>query len=481
MLLIVLATVFAWAIAACSTGTGNHGENGVAGGNGNMSNIGKGEEQSNSNDKPGSPSGQQAGLGRPSTTEKKTVVFSTFFPSNYFKEAKKLYEAKHPNITIDLQYIDSDNAQLEENLEKFVKTTGTEMLSGKGPDLIEMDQLPSDSYVKKKMLANLGEIIDRDPDFKKDNYFTNILNGMQVNGGMYGLPVGFFIYGMIGNEDAITKSGVPFDDSNWNWAQFIATAKEMTKSMDKDHQYALGGSLPEYMTTQFVNERFATFINQEQGKASFESSSFTDLLKQVKVLFDEKVVGPEARFPLFRTVQINSPGDYIRELRQSEFLSGGNAYGSKLYSSPSTDQQHPGGSFRTYQTIGLNERSAVKPEAWDFLKFLLSEEMQAKQSGAGFPLNKAAYAKQAKGIVEKGSVESDQPIGPMKGKSFEITQQDIDDLDHFLIGAAYPLQFKPSQIDEIIAVETKAFFTGQKSAKDVAKLIQNRVTTYLNE
>ncbi|MGO4548508.1 ABC transporter substrate-binding protein [Paenibacillus sp. 2TAB23] len=481
MMLIVLAALFAWTITACSTGTGNHGENGVTVGNGNIGNTGKGEEQPAGGDKPGTSSGQQGGLGRPSTTEKKTVVFSTFFPSNYFKEAKKRYEAQHPNITIDLQYIDSDNAHLEENLEKFVKTTGTAMLSGKGPDLIEMDQLPSDDYVKKKMLANLGEIIDRDPDFKKEQYFTNVLNGMQVNGGMYGLPVGFFIYGLIGNEDAIKKSGVPFDDSKWNWDQFIVTAQEMTKGMDKDHQYALGGSMPEYMTTQFVNERFATFINQEQGKASFESSSFTDLLKQVKVLFDEKVVGTEARFPLFRTVQINSPADYIRELRQSEFISGGNAYVSKLYSSPSTDQQHPGGSFRTYQTIGLNERSAVKPEAWDFLKFLLSDEMQAKQSGAGFPLNKAAYAKQAKGIVEKGSVESDQPIGPMKGKSFEIKQQDINDLEKFLNGATYPLQFKPSQIDEIIVEEAQAFFTGQKSAEDVAKLIQNRVTTYLNE
>ncbi|NUU62037.1 hypothetical protein [Paenibacillus agri] len=96
-------------------------------------------------------------------------LFSTFFPSDYFKEAKKKYEAKHPNITIALKAVETDDAHLEENLEKFVKTTGTAMLSGQGPDLIEMDQLPSGDYVKRKMLANLGDIMDHDPDFKKDS------------------------------------------------------------------------------------------------------------------------------------------------------------------------------------------------------------------------------------------------------------------------------------------------------------------------
>lgn len=488
VMLMVLAAMFVFTLSACRAGTENltgsaDGNSGGASsaGNNNAGGAGEGKTGQQSTDQSAASSGQPGGLGAPSTTEKKTVVFSTFFPSDYFREAKEKYEAKHPNITIELKSVETDNAHLEENLEKFLKTTGTAMLSGQGPDLIEMDQLPSGDYVKRKMLANLGDIMDHDPDFKKEQYFTNILEGMKVHGGMYGLPIGFFIYGLVGNEDAIQNSGMTFDDSKWNWDQFIKIAQAITKGADKDHQYALGRSTPEYMITQFVNERFATFVNQEQGSANFVSGDFTDLLQQVKTLFDEKVVGTDARLPLFSTVQINSPTDYIRVLRSSEFISGGNAYTSKLYLSPTADPQHPGGSFRTYQTIGLNERSTVKAEAWDFMKFLLSDEMQSKPDGTGFPLNKVSYAKKAQALVEKGFIESDQPIGPMKGQSFKITQQDIDDLEKFLNGAAYPLQFKPSKINEIITAEAQAFFTGQKSADEVAKLIQNRVTTYLNE
>ncbi|GIO59854.1 hypothetical protein J43TS9_14280 [Paenibacillus cineris] len=46
----------------------------------------------------------------PSTTEEKMVVFPTFFPSDYFKEAKKKYEVQfHPNITIELNSIATDD------------------------------------------------------------------------------------------------------------------------------------------------------------------------------------------------------------------------------------------------------------------------------------------------------------------------------------------------------------------------------------
>ena len=37
------------------------------------------------------------------------------------------------------------------------------------------------------------------------------------------------------------------------------------------------------------------------------------------------------------------------------------------------------------------------------------------------------------------------------------------------------------EVENIIKEEASAFFSGQKTAEEVAELIQNRVTTYLNE
>ncbi|GAA3404873.1 ABC transporter substrate-binding protein [Paenibacillus hodogayensis] len=470
----LLTAVSMVAVSACSAG-GTGGRS--AAGNGEGEAVVPPAQAGNA----ANPPTVQETIGQPSTTEKKTVVFSTFFPSEFLNEAKRKYEAKHPNITIDLRYVDSDNKHLEENLEKFVKTTGTAMLSGKGPDLLEMDQLPSGSYVGKKLLANLGDLMDKDPSFRKENYFSNVLDGMKVNGGIYGMPIGFILYGFMGNKTLIENSGVPFDDSGWTWSEFAGVAKELAKKADPDHKFALGGMPPEYMLANFVNAQYATFIDQPNRRANFESAAFSDLLQQVKSLYDARLVNEQARFSIFRETTIVSPSDYIREIRQSEFMPNKMDYKSKLYVMPHADGQKPGSFFRTYQTIGLNEKSAVKAEAWDFLKFLLSDEVQAKADGAGFPLNKASYQNKVQALLQKGKVESDQPIGPMKGQSFDITQNDIDDLDKFVNGAIYPVQFKPSKIDEIVREDSKAYFTGQKTPEAVAKLIQNRITTVLNE
>lgn len=417
--------------------------------------------------------------GTKSSGEKKTIVFSTLYHYELFKEAKKQYEAKHPNITIELKYIESgDGAEGQAASEKFIKTTNTAILSGKGPDLIEMDQLPVENYVKKHMLANMSEIIEKDPSFKKEQYFNNILDNVKSNGGVYGMPLYFFVYGLIGDQTLIEKSEVKFDDKTWNWSQYTDAIRQLMKFGEKSGQYGVFSS-PDALLNEMVKDQYPTFVDEVNGKVSFDSDTFTKLLQQVKSLSDEHIITEEQVHPLFRTVSIVSPTDYIRELKQSEYNLKGYEFKSKLYAKPNANGQQTGGYFRPYATIGINEKSSVKEEAWDFLKFMLSDEMSAPRTG--FPLNKSLYEKQKQQLLKEGTVKSDQEMGAMKGKIFEVTAKDIQGLDQFVFGAIHPVAFKPSKVEEIISEESKAYFSGQKSAEVVAKLIQNRVKTFLNE
>ena len=68
-------------------------------------------------------------VNKPDDGKKKTITFSTFFPDHNFEEAKKGYEALHPNIEIKLTSVQSDNQHLEQALEKYVKETNTAMLA----------------------------------------------------------------------------------------------------------------------------------------------------------------------------------------------------------------------------------------------------------------------------------------------------------------------------------------------------------------
>lgn len=412
--------------------------------------------------------GSSHGGGTTSSGGKKTIVFSTFFEDSDLKEAKRKYEAMHPDIEIKLEYVETDDRNGEANMEKFIKTMNTELLSGKGPDLIEMDLLPIGDYVHKNALVNLKEMMDQDPSFKKEQYFTNILDHVKLDGGIYGLPVQFFVYGLLGDEEELKQAGVDFDDTIWTWSQFGEAAKALTAKTGK---YALLSD-PEYLLNQLVKDRYGDYVDPVKRQAFFDTGAFTDLMHEVKAMFDDKVAVSEPMRTFFRMDSVVSAADYI--VTPKEFSPHG-----KLYWKPNAEGQ-TGGYFRTYKTIGLNRNSSVQTEAWDFMKFLISEEMQIAPDHAGFPLNKAVFEQQVKELVKRGSVKAYE-LGPLKGKAIEVTAADLEDLEALIAGATHVVEFKPSKIEQIIVEDSAAFFKEQKSAEEVAKLIQNRVMTYLNE
>ncbi|WP_227013826.1 ABC transporter substrate-binding protein [Paenibacillus psychroresistens] len=404
---------------------------------------------------------------------KKTIVFSTFYETDFIKEAIKKYEEKHPNITIELNFAQAigDDANWDANHEKFLKTTNTQLLSGKGPDLMEMDQLPMDQYVNKKLLVNLSERMDNDASFHRDDYFTNILDNIKLDGGVYGIPVRFYLYNIIGDLDAIEKTGVTFDDKSWTWNQFLETAKELARKGDR--QYAFAYKSPEMLLNELVQANYTAFVDQANNKGKLESAIFINLLKQIKMMNDDKIVS----FGQYAETYFNM--EIISSVRN--YMLAGTGYQDifkkvKVYNKPKAEGQAAGGFFRPETTIGINAKSSVSNEAWDFIKFLISDEVQS----GGFSLNKSAYQKQVQQILEVGSVKADEE-GPLKGKELKVTAADIQQLESYLNDANHSVEAKATQLQSIIAEESAAFFNGQKSAEAVAKLIQNRAMIYLNE
>ncbi|RED59211.1 ABC transporter substrate-binding protein [Cohnella lupini] len=446
----------------------------------NSSNEGNGQQtpsnQTGSSGDIGTNSGVETGTAgtggtkSPDLDAKATVVFSTFWPDDRFKEAKKKYEALHPNIEIKLQNVETDNSHLEAELEKYTTATNTAMLAGKGPDMLELDLLPTDSYVKHDLLADMGEMMDQDSTFKKEDYFSNILDGARVGKGLYAMPLSFFLMGFTGDEKAIANSGVKVNDKTWTWNDFAQTAKDLAKT---DGNTAAFSYPANYMLSEMVKDNYPLFIDKANGKANFESASFSGLMQQVKGMVDDGVIVEGGRNSYFQSTQINSPWDYLVSLRE-------NGENTKLFTKPHAQDTAEGGYFRSYRTIGLNANSKVKNQAWDFIKFMMSEEIETPPESAGIPINKNNFAKQIAELKKEGTVKA-YVEGPLQGLEFKVDEAKLGELESFVQGAVHAVAYQSDKIGEIISEESQAYFSGQKSAEAVAKLIQNKVTTILNE
>ena len=70
-------------------------------------------------------------------------------------------------------------------------------------------------------------------------------------------------------------------------------------------------------------------------------------------------------------------------------------------------------------------------------------------------------------------MSSDSILGP-------LSQEEADQLRE-LVSSLSVIRFRYEDITNIIEEEANGFFTGNKTAEDVSKIIQNRVEIYLSE
>ncbi|TVX89708.1 ABC transporter substrate-binding protein [Paenibacillus agilis] len=413
--------------------------------------------------------GCAVGNEQPKGDGRKTVVLSVHTASDYYKSAKAEFEALHPDTVIEIKEYKSEGGNTEADFEKYVQTTNTQILSGKGADLIDLNVagLQIGKYVNKHALVNLTELMEQDKSFNKDHYYMNIFEHAKMNDGLYVLPTRFFLDTLLGDNEAITAAQLEIDDKHWTWSQFAQAGKQLH---EKNGRYAIGNTPPEQMLGYLVADNYSQLVDSSTSNAKFQSPFFIDMLGQVKAMYDDKVITDNALYvgeAYFYPMLMFSPSDYFTE-SVSFFKQG------KVYRKPHTSEQPSGVSFRGDNPIAINANSKVKPEAWEFLKFLLSDQFQSKPNQQGFAVNKSANEKAMNQLLEKGKVSS------VTGEDVPVTAADMEILKQMIADASIFIK-EDSKVQSIISEEAVAYFSGQKSAEDVANLIQNRVMTYLNE
>ncbi|PQP81587.1 ABC transporter substrate-binding protein [Paenibacillus sp. PCH8] len=407
---------------------------------------------------------------------KTVLTLSVTESSPFYQTVEKKFEEKYPDIDLQINAYKTGEQWEPGEYEKYRNSMNTAMLSGKSMDIIEVDDLPLKDYVNKGFLLDMNDLLKKDQTLDNDDLQMNILDGLKLNDGMYTIPLGYMLRLFVGDGEILSNANVKLDDKTWNWKEFEKVSKEVIqKKSDTDQLYALASYPPELLFQEMLVENYAAFVDPSAKKATFDSPEFVNLFEQVKQMYEEKIVTSEEAKPgnqMFNSTSITSPIDFIEGpymlFDQPELLQTPQA-------GESGDRK--GARVSTMTQFAIHAKSPVTDEAWKFINFLLSEEVQMLQDRKGFSMLKSVNEKKIDELHEK--VENGDyklPNGEMakvSDEQFTVFKQIVQSADQYVDLDAKVLR--------IAGEESVAFFGGQKTAEEVAKLIQNRVTTYLNE
>ena len=418
--------------------------------------------------------------------ERTLLTLGAEYLDSNIKDAVIDYNRKSNDYRITL--VDYNQYNTEDDYTLGAQQLDRDVVSGNCPDIISITSGHQEKYIAKGALADLSALMEKDDSISQDDLVAGALKAYLSDGKLYGMPYCFNVQSLIASVKLVG------DRTSWTMADLAQVIDGLDDTV----------SVMEYTTqTEFLQQMVYQNINQfvDYGKAtcSFDSDAFKQLLAASSKLPTSDELygdGDEISVASSDSYQMLQSGDL---LLTTSYISG-DSYSIKefygLYNNKNfgmvnigypTDEGS-GVQISVSGGLAISAKSKYTDAAWDFIKTLLSDDFQTDQWG--FPVTKTAFDKAMAATMEKDSytdengetVYYDQTahIGDTEYTIPPLTQEQVDDfkamVDNASVGGNYD-----SDILDIINEEAAAFFSGDKSADDVAALIQNRVSIYLGE
>jgi multiple sugar transport system substrate-binding protein len=147
------------------------------------------------------------------------------FDSFYRDYLFPAFRAAHPEIVLDVTLAAGDAGYDSKLL--------TLIAGGMPPDLIHVTQQNFPFYAAKDVLLPLESLIAEDTEFKIDDYFPRVMEGMRVGGKLLGLPSDFSTVLMVYNVDLFDELKIERPAPNWTWGDYLDIAHKLVKMPDR--------------------------------------------------------------------------------------------------------------------------------------------------------------------------------------------------------------------------------------------------------
>lgn len=429
---------------------------------------------------------RQKGI-RKKAGQNKTITVSVPRPDVFMDTAASKFQIANPGYKVVVKAAAED----EKSYENYKTVLNTEIMAGKGPDIFSINGLPYEKFIYRNSFADLSELMEKDKSFDSGKFYTNILDALKYKGRLYMFPVSFSFNSLIANESLLESKSIVIDDSKWTWKDFDSILQKFTENSG-NKKTAKYSALPDIASSQLLdlvmNGSYGRFIDLENRKSSFTDPEFTQMLNIVRT-YGGKAAGKVSYKRYFESITRGTLAfdlHYIYDYMGYAMVKGmsGNAKLSMLRFPEDSNTRK--GAFSSNSIYAINAKSANKDGAFEFLKYLVSDEMQTDGNMTGFAINKHAQKKRAAAVNDyinsgkAGTIGVGGPDGSITYQARPLTAGEIDIIDRYIDSLGF-YSNDDSEIMKIIEDESKAFLSGMKTAEDTSSFIQQRVDTYLGE
>lgn len=367
-----------------------------------------------------------------------------------------------------------------------------ELMAGNLPDLLDLGDLDYKRFAERGILEDLYPYIDADKDLSRDDFFENVLGAYEVDGKLYAAVAYFVIATLQG------ASSVVGDTPGWTYDEYYAALASMPEGCEGLD----AGVTQEVMLETCLAIDLDRYIDWSTGQCSFDSDNFKALLEFAKTFPSaESLEGYEPSAEDSALSRISQGKQMLQTVSLGAFYEDGshNVFGgNSTYIGFPNATGDCGSVMMGSESFGMTSACKDKDGAWQFLRMVLSEDYQLNSDV--FPVNKAAFntlLDEAKEIKYERDANGNYKLDENGERIREVIGSYTDGTNYYDIYSGITEEFAEKivemveyttklycydgSISDIVTEEAAAYFAGQKSADEVAKLIQSKANIYVNE
>ncbi len=359
------------------------------------------------------------------------------------------------------------------------ETLKADMLDGIVADIICTQNLHFENLASKGLFADWYALMDADEDFSREDYLPNFFEALEYDGKLLRLTYDYQV------ETYFAKTEFAPQKESYTAADYMDLLEATPDSM-----FAVPFIGRNNVTDWHLYEMMDAFVNWQTGECAFDNPEFVRALQWAESLPENRTAEDMDFFEsvdklflsdraLLRLSVISQPIRW-HIIRRAYF---GDAEITPVGIPMYAGQEGNGGTFLISDSVSVNAQSQYKDAAWDFMKYLLSEEYQ-KGLTDSMPIHIGTLDEKL-ALATKMSATSEQyrdmtivNVGAASEESMAELRDYICKIGRVSIQHGTDAQ---EHIAAILSEEIERYFAGGCTAEACAEAIQSRASIYLSE
>ncbi|MFV0401881.1 MAG: ABC transporter substrate-binding protein, partial [Oscillospiraceae bacterium] len=384
------------------------------------------------------------------------------------RQAISGYQTLHPDVRVNYQVglVEGSGVTAADAM----RTLSTELLAGKGPDVIVLDDMDVDGYIQKNVLRDITDLASG------TDTLSNITGAYGQDGKLHAIPARFYIPMLLGD-------GV----------EDVRNLSDFTAWLDTAYTKDIGIRSDE-LVERFYAACSYRWFTEDSG---LNEEAFRSDLEQLGKLAEG--IRDVGEVQSFDDVAIDTLLWYGGAIAANYGIVSGYVdvalFDAAIQNRP-TGSYHPfpndeGDIFIPGTVLGINAATGSPDSAESFVQYVLSEEVQATHLGDGFPVNSAAFEQLSQNPAP-GSAQDEMlaQLAVQDARTGELTEVSLSgawpsdefmsELKTMLRGVQVPVKAN-AVIREMVIDETAGFIGGTKSLDDTVRSLAQKMDLYLSE